>query len=256
MSETEKTAHSLPPHWGPEPVDEIPVEQNAEQAARDMLERMGVPDASVYSSGDLIELANLICRDFIKTVDRNRFQTARYFLEQLGILDAQEMTDEQLAALPADAHPTAEPEPERIPGTFTDNNAEAARIKFFKIRPVMMNYPPIGRAIMRRYRANVDDGILVVGVSNDPVKRRADGSTEFSFHISISHRSAIAGPGGDEVLTRCPTYDEIKRAKFQFAPAGMAMALFFPPVENENHAYLNRHATTLHLIEVDASLCF
>ena len=32
----------------------------AEQNARDMLERMGVPDAQEYSAGDLVELANLI----------------------------------------------------------------------------------------------------------------------------------------------------------------------------------------------------
>ncbi len=34
----------------------------AEQNARDMLERMGVPDAQEYSAGDLVELANLIVR--------------------------------------------------------------------------------------------------------------------------------------------------------------------------------------------------
>jgi hypothetical protein len=34
--------------------------ESAEQQARDMLARMGVPDAQSYSSGDLMELANLI----------------------------------------------------------------------------------------------------------------------------------------------------------------------------------------------------
>ena len=33
---------------------------SAEQRARDMLDRMGVPDAQSYTSGDLVELANLI----------------------------------------------------------------------------------------------------------------------------------------------------------------------------------------------------
>jgi hypothetical protein len=32
----------------------------AEQLARDMLERMGIEDASSFSSGDVVELANLI----------------------------------------------------------------------------------------------------------------------------------------------------------------------------------------------------
>lgn len=34
----------------------------AEQQARDMLERMGVPDSQEYTAGDLVELANLISR--------------------------------------------------------------------------------------------------------------------------------------------------------------------------------------------------
>lgn len=33
---------------------------SAEQAARDLLERIGVPDAQDYSAGNLVELANLI----------------------------------------------------------------------------------------------------------------------------------------------------------------------------------------------------
>ena len=36
--------------------------QTAEQKARDMLERMGVKDAQSFSSGDLVELANLIAQ--------------------------------------------------------------------------------------------------------------------------------------------------------------------------------------------------
>lgn len=32
----------------------------AEQKARDMLQRIGVPDAQSYTAGDLVELANLI----------------------------------------------------------------------------------------------------------------------------------------------------------------------------------------------------
>jgi hypothetical protein len=34
--------------------------QSAEQRARDLLDRMGVPDAQNYSAGELVELANLI----------------------------------------------------------------------------------------------------------------------------------------------------------------------------------------------------
>lgn len=34
--------------------------KSAEQEARDMLERMGVEDAQLFTAGDLVELANLI----------------------------------------------------------------------------------------------------------------------------------------------------------------------------------------------------
>ena len=34
--------------------------ESAEQQARDMLDRMGVPNAQSFSAGDLVELANLI----------------------------------------------------------------------------------------------------------------------------------------------------------------------------------------------------
>ncbi len=39
----------------------------AEQQARDLLDRLGVEDAQSYSSGELVELANLIAeRDWLK----------------------------------------------------------------------------------------------------------------------------------------------------------------------------------------------
>jgi hypothetical protein len=37
-----------------------PANESAEQQARDLLDRMGVPDAQSFSAGDLVELANLI----------------------------------------------------------------------------------------------------------------------------------------------------------------------------------------------------
>lgn len=40
--------------------DHMPQELSAEQAARDMLGRAGVRDAQSFSSGDLVEVANLI----------------------------------------------------------------------------------------------------------------------------------------------------------------------------------------------------
>lgn len=42
----------------------------AEQKARDLLERMDVPDAQSYSSGDLVELANLIAEQSTPSTGR------------------------------------------------------------------------------------------------------------------------------------------------------------------------------------------
>jgi len=37
--------------------------ETAEQAARDLLSRLGVPGAQSYTSGDLVELANMFARE-------------------------------------------------------------------------------------------------------------------------------------------------------------------------------------------------
>lgn len=42
----------------------------AEQAARDLLERLGVKDAQSYTSGDLVELANLIPAAYLAKIGR------------------------------------------------------------------------------------------------------------------------------------------------------------------------------------------
>lgn len=49
----------------------------AEQQARDMLERMGVPEAQSYTAGDLVELANLIAH--AQDVEKWRAKGERLF---------------------------------------------------------------------------------------------------------------------------------------------------------------------------------
>ena len=49
----------------------------AEQQARDMLERMGVPEAQNYTAGDLVELANLIAH--AQAVDKWKAKGERLF---------------------------------------------------------------------------------------------------------------------------------------------------------------------------------
>jgi hypothetical protein len=56
--------------------DETIRPHSAEQAARDILERMGVEDAQSFTAGDVVELANLISRSPTDPVARLRIANA------------------------------------------------------------------------------------------------------------------------------------------------------------------------------------
>ena len=70
------------------------VDISAEQKARDMLERMGVEGAQIYTSSDLVELANLISanesikkqlQDF-KNRANEQVDTAGIFYDRLNVV--------------------------------------------------------------------------------------------------------------------------------------------------------------------------
>lgn len=54
------------------------------------------------------------------------------------------------------------------------------------------------------------------------------------YHISISHPE------------RLPTYDELKEARYKFAPDFVYMAQIFPPMDE----FVNLHPFCLHLYEI------
>lgn len=60
------------------------------------------------------------------------------------------------------------------------------------------------------------------------------------WHLSVSHSDAANEPD------RCPTWDELKHAKFSLMPVDLAMVLIFP---RRSDPYVNDHPTTLHLWE-------
>lgn len=60
------------------------------------------------------------------------------------------------------------------------------------------------------------------------------------WHLSVSHSDAYNEPD------RCPTWDELKHAKFSLMPVDLAMVLIFP---RRTDNYVNDHPTTLHLWE-------
>lgn len=86
----------------------------------------------------------------------------------------------------------------------------------------------------RAWQREVHDGHLSVFAGPGP-----DG-----FHLSISHRlsDGTTRPG------RYPSWDEIRDARYRFAPLDVTMAMLLPPQTE----YVNVHATTFHLWEVAA----
>lgn len=70
--------------------------KSAEQEARDLLDRLGIEDAQSYSSGDLVELANLIADNA-----RYRHQLAAIRDRCVGFTPDPSVVDEILAIIGA-----------------------------------------------------------------------------------------------------------------------------------------------------------
>lgn len=88
----------------------------------------------------------------------------------------------------------------------------------------------------RVYHAKSGNGFLVAVVSHDP----AGANGELLWHVSISHRDK------DNQPDRCPTWDEMKSAKYQLVPDDVPMVLIFP---RKSADYIDVYATCLHLWE-------
>lgn len=84
----------------------------------------------------------------------------------------------------------------------------------------------------RWYRAETATGVLWACVSRDQT------SSGLLWHVSISHRDRQGNPD------RCPTWDEMKSAKYQLVPDDVAMVLIFP---RRTDPYVNEYPTCLHL---------
>ena len=70
-------------------------------------------------------------------------------------------------------------------------------------------------------------------------------SLDAGWHVSISHRWGILGPGGRPIPGRYPTWDEIKDARYRFVPDAVTMALYLPP----RAEYVNIMDTCFQLFE-------
>lgn len=124
--------------------------------------------------------------------------------------------------------------PEAIPGTFID----PATNKLRWIRTQDLN----GRGLVfRRYHAECADGLLSAVVGQEP----AGTGGRMLWHISVAHRQIS---GDSEKFIRCPTWDELKHAKYTLCPANVPMVIIFP---RRGVPYANEYPTALHIWETE-----
>jgi hypothetical protein len=91
----------------------------------------------------------------------------------------------------------------------------------------------------RVFWATVADGVLMAIVAQE----------EGKWHLSISHRLSIVGPGNLPIPGRYPTWDEIAHARYALLPDHLTFGILLPPKAE----YVNLHPTTFHLHEVDGA---
>lgn len=87
----------------------------------------------------------------------------------------------------------------------------------------------IGPVVGHVWRRDVLDGTLVAIVAEEPE----------GWHLSISFRDHR------HRLSRYPTWDEIRDARYDLLPADLDFVMHLPPPDE----YVNVHATTFHLHE-------
>jgi hypothetical protein len=98
---------------------------SAEQQARDMLERMGIEDAQSFTSGDVVELANLIAT----RRDRFNYGEVSYGFE---VWDGDDLYARGSAATLEDCQSEAE----HYVSVISRGNGEA-RVAYFERREIM-----------------------------------------------------------------------------------------------------------------------
>lgn len=120
-----------------------------------------------------------------------------------------------------------------IPGTFLDPDA-MGRLRWR--RAVDLEWHGV---VLRRYVADVEDGLLSATVGLEPI-----GTAGRSlWHVSVAHRKMVHG---EERFVRYPSWDELKHAKYTLVPADVAMIMVFP---RRSVPYVDDHKTALHLWE-------
>ena len=133
-----------------------------------------------------------------------------------------------------------------VPGTTLDESlvrliwtpvaiAEDLKAKIEQLPKALQNHN------LRAWVTKRPDGYLRVFVGREPYVDQEDWSEEnLRWHISVSHI------GFDGKMVRCPTWDELKVAKYRLVPPDISMTLWFPSKEIP---YLDDYETCLHLWE-------
>lgn len=126
----------------------------------------------------------------------------------------------------------------QIPGSFIDPEVAHLSWRSAWRRTVT------GGVIWHAYEAAVSDGVLRAIVAQEPHDPRQP--QRLLWHLSVSHAVPQIGFRGDSYV-RCPTYDELKSAKYILVPQDVEMHLVFPRAGAGD--YVDDHPTTLHLWE-------
>lgn len=109
---------------------------------------------------------------------------------------------------------------------------KAAALRWKRRQDLESSLPPGHRC----YTAAAEDGLFKAVVSKDP----AGPGGKLIWHLSVSKVDRHGSPD------RCPTWDELKSAKYQLVPEDVCMVLIFP---RKSAPYVNVATTCLHLWE-------
>lgn len=93
---------------------------------------------------------------------------------------------------------------------------------------------------LRIYYANCPDGQINVIVSHEPASHKTNANL---WHISVSHTAY------NEAQGRCPTWDEMKQAKYLLLPETVDVEMVMVMPLKTSKEYVDVHPYTLHLFE-------
>jgi len=126
----------------------------------------------------------------------------------------------------------------KLPGTFFERHLKNARWSISRMTGQMPH--------IRCFEMEVPDGILRVMLGREPFNNPEDWSeSNLAWHLSISH-AHFYKDSKSWGFERCPTWEEMKHAKYSLCPSEVEMSICFPPASDR---WIDNAPTCLHLWE-------